>query len=196
MVFVFVWLTSLSTIISRSIHVAANGIVSFLFYGWVIAHFSQSPGIWEFSASFPDSPLPSLLAPTSTLLSSQGAHCVHSYVHPCPPWNALSSPLCQESTPTHPYTAHFTHHLSWGLNTIMLVKCLVYSQLWPNMNCIWSLGQKDPWRREWLPIPVFLPGESHGERNLVGYSLRGCKEMDTTEQLTFNLWRLKSRQIR
>ena len=27
------------------------------------------------------------------------------------------------------------------------------------------------WRREWQPIPVFLPGESHGQRSLVGYSL-------------------------
>ena len=27
-----------------------------------------------------------------------------------------------------------------------------------------------PWRRKWLPTPVFLPGKSHGERNLVGYS--------------------------
>ena len=27
-----------------------------------------------------------------------------------------------------------------------------------------------PWRREWLPIPVFLPGEFHGQRSLVGYS--------------------------
>ena len=27
-----------------------------------------------------------------------------------------------------------------------------------------------PWRREWQPTPVFLPGESHGQRNLVGYS--------------------------
>ena len=29
---------------------------------------------------------------------------------------------------------------------------------------------KIPWRREWLPTPVFLPGESHGQRSLVGYS--------------------------
>ena len=29
---------------------------------------------------------------------------------------------------------------------------------------------KIPWRREWKPIPVFLLGESHGQRNLVGYS--------------------------
>jgi len=29
---------------------------------------------------------------------------------------------------------------------------------------------KIPWRRKWLPTPVFLPGESHGQRSLVGYS--------------------------
>ena len=34
---------------------------------------------------------------------------------------------------------------------------------------------KIPWRRKWQPIPVFLPGESHGQRSLVGYSPRGCK---------------------
>ena len=34
-----------------------------------------------------------------------------------------------------------------------------------------SLDREDPWRREWQPIPVFLPGESHGQRSLVGYSL-------------------------
>ena len=33
-----------------------------------------------------------------------------------------------------------------------------------------SLGWEDPWRREWQPIPVFLPGESHGQKSLMGYS--------------------------
>ena len=33
-----------------------------------------------------------------------------------------------------------------------------------------SLGVKIPWRRAWQPTPVFLPGESHGQRSLVGYS--------------------------
>ena len=42
-----------------------------------------------------------------------------------------------------------------------------------------------PWRRKWQPTPVFLPGESHGRRSLVGYSPRGRKESDTTEQLHF-----------
>ena len=43
-----------------------------------------------------------------------------------------------------------------------------------------------PWRWEWQPTPVFLPGESHGQRRLAGYSSRGDKESDTTERLA--LW--------
>ena len=48
----------------------------------------------------------------------------------------------------------------------------------------------DPWvgkipcSREWLPIPVFLPGEFHGQRSLVNYNPQGHKELDTTEELT------------
>ena len=43
---------------------------------------------------------------------------------------------------------------------------------------------KIPWRRKWQPTPVFLPGESHGQRSLVGYSPWGCKELNTAEQPT------------
>ena len=39
---------------------------------------------------------------------------------------------------------------------------------------------KIPWRA-WLHTPVFLPGELHGPRSLVGYSLWGHKELDMTE---------------
>ena len=41
-----------------------------------------------------------------------------------------------------------------------------------------------PWRREWQPTLVFLPEKSHGQRRLAGYSPRGHKDLDTTEQLT------------
>ena len=47
----------------------------------------------------------------------------------------------------------------------------------------------DPWvgkiplRKEWLPTPIFLPGEFHGRRSLVDYS-GGSKELDMNEQLT------------
>ena len=40
---------------------------------------------------------------------------------------------------------------------------------------------KIPWRRKWQPTPVFLTGESRGQRSLAGYSPQGCKESDTTE---------------
>ena len=43
---------------------------------------------------------------------------------------------------------------------------------------------KIPWRREWLPSPVFLPGEFHGQRSLVGYRPWDHKESDVTEQLS------------
>ena len=41
---------------------------------------------------------------------------------------------------------------------------------------------KIPWRKAWQPNPVFLPGKSHGQRSLAGYSPWDCKELDTTEQ--------------
>ena len=44
-----------------------------------------------------------------------------------------------------------------------------------------------PWRRKWQPTPVFLPGESHGQRTLAGCSPWGHKELVMTEQLTLSL---------
>ena len=44
--------------------------------------------------------------------------------------------------------------------------------------------RKIPWRREWLPTPISLPGEFPGQRSLVGYSPWRGKQSDTTEQLT------------
>ena len=54
-----------------------------------------------------------------------------------------------------------------------------------SLSAVWeirlrSLVGKIPWRRKWQPTP--LPGESHGQRGLVGYSPRGRKESDTTER--------------
>ena len=46
---------------------------------------------------------------------------------------------------------------------------------------------KIPWRRKWQPTPVFLPGKSHGKRNLAGYSPWDCR-VNTTEWLTFSLF--------
>ena len=40
---------------------------------------------------------------------------------------------------------------------------------------------KISWKRKWQPAPVFLPGESHGQSSLAGFSPRGRKELDMTE---------------
>ena len=56
----------------------------------------------------------------------------------------------------------------------------------PAMQETWvrSLGQEDRLEKEMAtPIPIFTPGEFHGQRRLVGYSPWDCKELDTTEQL-------------
>ena len=49
-----------------------------------------------------------------------------------------------------------------------------------DVGSIPGLG-RSPWRMEWQPTPVFLPGESQGLRSLVGYNSGGCKELDTSE---------------
>ena len=41
---------------------------------------------------------------------------------------------------------------------------------------------KIPWRRTWQLTPVFLLGESHGQRSLVGYSPWGHQELNTEAQ--------------
>ena len=72
--------------------------------------------------------------------------------------------------------------------------CYIRLPWWPRQWRI-SLQSRRPgfdpwigkilWRREWLSTSVFLPGESHGQRSLVGYSPRGRKESDTAERLTY-----------
>ena len=52
-----------------------------------------------------------------------------------------------------------------------------------DLDSIPGLG-RPPWKREQLLSPVFLPGEFHGQRSLIGYSSWSSKESDTNEQLT------------
>ena len=49
-----------------------------------------------------------------------------------------------------------------------------------------SGSRKIPWKKKWQPTSVFLPGEFHRQKSLVGYSPRDRKELDMTEQLTFS----------
>ena len=56
----------------------------------------------------------------------------------------------------------------------------------------WADGLFTTWKRRWHPTPVFLPGKSHGWRDLVNYNLWGCKESDTTEWLHFHFFTASS----
>ena len=65
--------------------------------------------------------------------------------------------------------------LEWNLRTSLvaqIVKCLPTMQ----ETRVQSRVGKIPWRKQWQPTPVLLPGKSHGQRSLVGYSPWGRKE--------------------
>ena len=57
-----------------------------------------------------------------------------------------------------------------------------------------GLGRSPGGGNEWQPIPVLFPGKSHGQRSLVGYSLWGHKESDTTE-VTEHAWDMFIRKL-
>ena len=65
-----------------------------------------------------------------------------------------------------------------------------HHQSHPQLGVVFALAASlhSFWRRKWQPTPVFLPGESHGRRSLVGCSPWGCTESDTTEAT----WQLHS----
>ena len=54
---------------------------------------------------------------------------------------------------------------------------------------------RSPGGGKWQPTLVFLPGESHGQRSLVGYSPKGLKESDTTEQLCTHIFSYRNKAM-
>ena len=96
-------------------------------------------------------------------------------------WWCLNNDICQNS-----------------LNCLVKIDECWYTEglLWwlsgRESTCQWRRHGFNPWvrkilwRKKWQPTPVFLPGKSHGQRSLVGYSPWGCKESDTTKQLSMH----------
>ena len=93
------------------------------------------------------------------------------------------SPGTQKHTPRHA-KMKFTETLQWlGFPGGLHGKESACNCWRPGFDpCIGKI----PWRREWQATPVFLPGESHGQKSLVGYSPWGCKESDMTSTFTFH----------
>ena len=69
------------------------------------------------------------------------------------------------------------HNLTWAFLVAQMVKNP------PAMQETWvpSLDEEDSLEEEWLPSPVSLPGESHGQQSLAGYSPWGHTDLDMTE---------------
>ena len=62
----------------------------------------------------------------------------------------------------------------------------------------WLLVRKIPWRRKWQPTPVFLPGKSHGQRSLVGYSPwdhKTVRKVSATKQQQQNPCTMQCKQV-
>ena len=100
-------------------------------------------------------------------------------------WGPGASPVAQslKNLPAMQETAFnardpgsLSREISLSLK-LLLVRSFKYKNNKQNTN---------KWRRKckWQPTLVFFPGKSHGQRILVGYSPWGCKESDTTEQLS------------
>ena len=78
----------------------------------------------------------------------------------------------------HSFRRHYSHQKVSLVAQIVRI-CLQYRR---HGFHLWV--RKIPWGREWQPTPVFLTGESHGQRSLAGHSPWGLKELGTSEQLT------------
>ena len=97
----------------------------------------------------------------------------HAHTHTC---------TC---TPVHTHT-HFYGRRDMSLSLTQTIRDLTCAPEFISTAFVFNpwFG-KISWRRKWQPTPVFLPGKSHGRRNLVGYSFHGVAESDMTEQLHF-----------
>ena len=111
-----------------------------------------------------------------------------THLHTCPGVRpgSLVAPGCALGTAGQGKHGGLSQSFDLALPVISLPVCiLVYFVIftWKGWD---PWVRKFPWRRTWQSTPVFLPGESHGQGNLVGYSPLGRKESDTTERLTLS----------
>ena len=95
-------------------------------------------------------------------------------------WTALHSHQWCPRVPISQYACQYLLFSLFLSHSIVAIKMVVK---------VVSPFSLQPLLQAWQPIPVFQPGESLGQRSLVGYSPWDHKELDTAEQLTL-LWKL------
>jgi len=132
--------------------------------GYWTVQFQTTGAYWGSSRPISSSLLPGYFVPTSLRASA-----------------ALCGNNLFAGHPTSPQTLSHDHLEGWEWVFSQLISiCLQWRR--PGFD---PWVGKIPWRRGWLPTPVFLPGDSRGQRSLAGYSPQGVTESDTTEQLTY-----------
>ena len=105
---------------------------------------------------------------------------------------------CKVGPPFWWWSQGYTHR-SWRLkparNRDLINQASFELKIWRTRLSIWRLTLSRPafswvcsqlWRRQWHPTPVLLPGKSHGQRSLIGFSPWGREESDMTERLHFH----------
>ena len=101
------------------------------------------------------------------------------------PWTSLHNMNLSEGDTNSKRSMHPSVHSSTIYNSQGAFSMAQWVKNLPAMQeiqepRIGSLGQV-PWRTEWQPTSVFLPGKSYGQRSLVGYSPKDHKDLDMTE---------------
>ena len=189
MIFVFLWLTLLSMIISRSIYVAANAIISFFFYGWILVHCTYILHLfyplicWQTFRL-----LPCLGTTVSSVAMNMG--CVYLLelgfsLDICPGVGLLDHVATQFLVFFFKGTSIVFFILAAAIYifTISVISkpSLAIISLFKTLSTWLAYTRIVTRRRQWQPTPEFLPGKSHGQRSLVGCSPWGREESDTTE---------------
>ena len=105
---------------------------------------------------------------------------IPSYFSQGPQWAFLVMKFLGTLYVTSCLTSQQSHKVDLPVQVLCMKKHVNWCQVSPKLYCSY-LEVSRPWRREWQCTLVFLPGESHGQRNLVGYNPWGHKESDMTE---------------
>ena len=138
------------------------------------------------SLTAPEATPPSPLPASGAGPPSSACGCATPFVPPSSPWVSLpglpSLSFVQNSFNSFNLNIFVTLFLIKGLPWWLRGYSVCLHCRRPGFDpCVGKI----PWRRKWQPTPVLLPGESHGWRSLVGYSLWDRKDSDMTEQLHF-----------
>ena len=97
------------------------------------------------------------------------------------PWHFISWHIIYLLVDDLPPPLGFPPHMRSGFVQFGLPRQILYPSRRHMRRGFNPRVGKIPWRRQRQPTPVLLPGKSHGQRSLAGYSPWGCKESDTTE---------------